>query len=79
MDDHLAESDRQCALKAVSIYLDQLLGEDAVERRVGRFKVESNDEARGKETFKITELPDYLLWVTHREANPLKKSVDHMK
>lgn len=76
VDNKLAESDRERALKAVSIYLDQLLGEDTVETWIGKFRVESYDEARARKTFKITELPDYLLWATHREINPLKRSTN---
>ena len=73
VDDELADSDRERALKAVSIYLDQVLGEDIVETWIGKFRIESHDAVPGKKTFKVTELPDYLLWATHRKSNPLRK------
>jgi hypothetical protein len=70
--DQLARSDREPALRAVSLYLDQLLGEDTVELWIGEFRVKSPIAAHGEKAYKITELPDYLLWVTHRETNPLR-------
>src|SRR5256885_3238525 len=71
LDDGLAFSDREAALKAVSIYLDQILGEDTVEAWVGHFDVETPHGSQRK-AYAITELPDYLDWVTHRETNPLR-------
>ena len=73
VDDKLAHSDHSSALKAISIYLDELLGEDTVEEWIGEFKVERMLAAHGKQTYEMTELPDYLLWATHRASNPLKK------
>jgi hypothetical protein len=73
VDNQLADCERELALKAVSIYLDELLGEDEVETWIGKFTIEDRDSARGKKAFKLTELPDYLLWATHREKSPLKK------
>jgi len=77
VDDELAASDRESAMKAVSIYLDQILGEDAVESWIGRFSLESRGAAHGKKILKLEELPDYLLWATHRESKPLKKTGGH--
>jgi len=77
--EQLARSDRQPALRAVSLYLDQLLGEDNVEMWIGEFRVENPITALGKKTFKITELPDYLLWVTHRETNPLRSRAERVQ
>jgi hypothetical protein len=73
----LAGAERANALRAISIYLDQSLGEDVVEDWIGKFKVESPVASRGNKTYKIAELPDYLLWVTNRKDNPLKKASDH--
>jgi hypothetical protein len=79
VDDQLARSDREAALRAVSLYLDQLLGEDTVETWIGTLSVESRLAAHGKKSHKMTELPDYLLWVTHRETNPLRKLTDRVQ
>ena len=76
IDDQLAQSDDESALKAVSLYLDQLLGEDTVESWIGRFNVEGRLAAQGKRMFKMAELSDYLLWVTHRDKNPLRRIAD---
>jgi hypothetical protein len=75
----LAGSERGTALRAVSIYLDQLLGEDTVETWIGEFRVESSVTAQGKKTYKIAELPDYLLWATNRENNPIIKLSDRVQ
>jgi hypothetical protein len=79
VDDQLARSDRESALKAVSLYLDQLLGEETVESWIGRFSVESRLAAHGKKSFKMSELSDYLLMVTHRENNPLRRLADRLQ
>jgi len=73
VDDQLARSDRETALRAVSLYLDQLLGEDTVETWIGEFRVESPIAAHGSRMYKMADLPDYLLSATHREKHPLKK------
>jgi len=73
VDDHLANSNRESALKAISIYLDQTLGEDTVESWIGMLSVESRSAAQGRKLFKMDELSDYLLWITHRENQPLTK------
>jgi hypothetical protein len=73
VDNQLAQSGRETALKAVSLYLDQVLGEDTVETWIGRLNVETRLAAHGKKTFKMAELSDYLLWVTHRENKPLRR------
>jgi len=75
LDERLALSDREAALKAVSIYLDELLGEDTVENWIGEFEVGSPDEAKVHKVHDMAEMPDYLYWATHREVNPLKKQV----
>lgn len=75
LDERLALSNREAALKAVSIYLDELLGEDTVETWIGEFEVGSPDEAKVCEVHDMAEMPDYLYWATHREFNPLKKQV----
>jgi hypothetical protein len=79
IDDQLARSDRESALKAVALYLDQLLGEDTVESWIGKFSVESRLAAHGKKSFKMAELSDYLLWVTHRQNNPLRRLADRLQ
>lgn len=76
VDDQLAQSDRTLALKALSIYLDELLGEDMVETWIGEFRVESRNAVPGKKAYRLAELPDYLLWAMHRENKPLKKPED---
>jgi hypothetical protein len=73
VDDQLARSHREAALRAVSLYLDQVLGEDTVEAWIGEFRVESSVVAHGKRVYEIANLPDYLLSVTRREQNPLRK------
>jgi len=75
LDERLAFSNREAALKAVSIYLDELLGEDTVENWIGEFEVGSPDEAKVHKVHDMAEMPDYLYWATHREVNPLKKQV----
>jgi hypothetical protein len=72
VDDQLVRSDRETALKAVSLYLDQLLGEDTVETWIGEFRVESA-AAQGNRMYKMADLPDYLLSLTRRKKNPLRK------
>lgn len=73
VDDRLACSDRETALKAVSLYLDQLLGEETVEAWIGEFRIENSIAAHGNRAYKMVELPDYLLAATQRGRNPLKK------
>lgn len=73
VDDKLARADPGPALKAVSLYLDQMLGEEIVEAWIGTFRVESSVAAYGKRTFKMTELPDYLFRVMCRGKNAMKK------
>jgi hypothetical protein len=73
IDDQLARAEHETALKAVSLYLDQFLGEDTVETWIGEFRVESTNEAQRKKMYKITDLADYLLSATHRKKNPLRK------
>jgi hypothetical protein len=79
VDDQLARSDRESALKAVSLYLDEVLGEDTVEAWIGKFSLESRIAAHGKNSFKMSELPDYLRRATHRKTNPLKKLSDRLQ
>lgn len=73
VDDQLARSVRETALRAVSLYLDQLLGEDTVETWIGEFRVESPIAAYGNRMYKMADLADYLLSVTRREKHPLRK------
>ncbi len=73
VDDRLARSNRETALKAVSLYLDQLLGEDTVEVWIGEFRVESATAVQEERMHKMSDLPDYLLSATRREQNPLRK------
>jgi hypothetical protein len=73
VDDELAHSDPETALKAVSIFLDELLGEDTVETWIGEFTIGSRVATKGKTTYKMNELPDYLLWAANRKTNPLKR------
>jgi len=73
IDGQLARSNRETALRAVSLYLDQLLGEDTVETWIGEFRVESPIAAHGSRMYKMADLPDYLLSATHREKHPLRK------
>jgi hypothetical protein len=68
----LASIEREAALRAVSIYLDDLLGEDTVEEWLGRFEVVA-DPPNGKKKYALNEIADYLLWATHREKNPIVK------
>jgi hypothetical protein len=79
VDDQLAGADRESARRAVSLYLDQLLGEDTVELWIDRFSVESRLAAHGKKSVKMAELSDYLLWVTHRETNPVRSPADRLQ
>ena len=76
VDDQLARSVRETALRAVSLYLDQLLGEDTVETWIGEFRVESPIAAHGDRMYKMADLADYLRSATHREKLPLKKPTD---
>ena len=73
VDDQLSRSDRDSALRAVSLYLDQVLGEDSVENWIGEFRVESPSSVIGKKLYRMAELPDYLLSVTSRKTHPLKR------
>jgi hypothetical protein len=73
VDNLLAQSERETALTAVSIYLDELLGEDIVEKWIGGFEVKSPIRFHEKTTYRITELPDYLEWAITRKNNPLTK------
>jgi hypothetical protein len=73
VDDQLARSDRETALRAVSIYLDEMLGEDMVQKWIGAFEIKNRLATHGKTTYKLIELPDYLEWATNRKRNPLAK------
>jgi hypothetical protein len=53
--------------------VDEVLGEDTVEMWIGEFTVQSKLAAHGRKAYKISELPDYLLWATHREKEALKR------
>jgi hypothetical protein len=66
----LARADKDAARTVVEIYLDHVLGEDAVERSLGEFRIESPVAAHGKNKFKIADLPAYLNEVTHRAGSP---------
>jgi hypothetical protein len=72
LDEQLASADREAALKAVSIYLDELLGEDTVERWIGELRVENPTFVQNERVYDTTEIPDYLYWATHRDSNPLQ-------
>lgn len=72
LDEHLASANREAALKAVSIYLDELLGEDTVERWIGEFNIDSPFFRQAEKVYNTTEIPDYLYWATHRNTNPLQ-------
>jgi hypothetical protein len=74
VDDQLTRSDRETALRAVSIYLDELLGEDMVEKWIGTFEIKNRLATDGKMTYKLAELPDYLEWATNRKDKPLAKN-----
>jgi hypothetical protein len=71
VDHQLGCADKDAALKAVSIYIDALLGEDEVEKWLGiiNLRQATNDEKQ----YPIQELPDYILWATHREKSPLTR------
>lgn len=68
---NLADLDREAALKAVSIYLDQVLGEDTVEAWIGRFDICHSEPSPTGEAFEMKEIADYLYWATHREQDPI--------
>ncbi len=74
LDEQLASSKREIALRAISIYLDQLLGEDTVEMWLGKFEVASRASEAAKKSYKISDLSEYLFWATHRENDPLRKA-----
>jgi hypothetical protein len=74
LDDQLARMDKGAALRAVSLFLDALLGEEAVEEWLGEIRVSPRADARTKtKIHHISRLPDYILWATHREKNPISK------
>jgi UDP-glucose 4-epimerase len=50
VDDQLARSDHESARKAVSLYLDEVRGEDTLEAWIGKFSVESHIAAHGKKS-----------------------------
>jgi hypothetical protein len=72
MDEQLARSEPEASLTAVSIYLDQLLGEDTVETWIGKFNIDNPSESHHEKLYDMAELSDYLYWAIHRETNPLK-------
>jgi len=74
VDDSLAQANREPAIKAVSIYLDEMLGEDTVEKWIGKFEVSNRSTVAGKTKYKMTELPDYLEWATNRSKSPLTRT-----
>ncbi|MGH9530768.1 MAG: hypothetical protein ACRD2Q_00135 [Terriglobales bacterium] len=67
LDRRLASEDREAALKAVSIFLDQFLGEEMVERWIGMITV-AKSSARRK-SHPISELLDYIVTKSKRERN----------
>jgi len=69
----LASVERGAALRAVFIYLDQVLGEDTVEEWLGGIEVKA-DLPPGKKKYPLKEIADYVSWVTHRDKNPLVKN-----
>ena len=73
VDDQLAHSVRETALRAISLYLDQLLGEDIVETWIGEFRVESPISAHATRTYNMADLPAYLRSTRNREKKPLRK------
>lgn len=70
----LASIDREAALRAVFIYLDDVLGEDAVEKWLGAVEISSGPSI-SRRKYPLKEIPDYVLWATHRDKNPLVKSL----
>jgi hypothetical protein len=72
LDDQLAEIGKQAALRAVSLFLDALLGEETVEEWLGQISVAAQGGTKTK-IHHISRLPDYILWATHREKDPLLK------
>jgi hypothetical protein len=71
--DNLSDLPREKALQAVSLFVDAALGEDAVEEWIGRIEIAASTSEQ--KTYPLTELPDYLFWVTRREKNPLTHQV----
>lgn len=66
LDDLLSSIGREPALRAVSLFLDSFLGEDQVERWIGKIDVRPLDDRLDK-SYKISDLPDYVHWVTTKE------------
>ncbi len=62
LDSRLASVEREAALKAVSIFLDQFLGEDAVEKWVGTIAVAK--PGTKTRSHAISTLPDYFVRVS---------------
>jgi len=72
LDEKLGLSEREASLKAVSIYLDQLLGEETVETWIGKFEIESPTSPHHEKAYEMSDLPNYLYRAIHRETNPLR-------
>lgn len=62
IDNRLASADRDAALKAVSILLDQFLGEQTVETCIGLITV-AKSGGKGK-SYPILDLPEYIRGAT---------------
>lgn len=60
----LLSVDRDTGLKAISLYLDQSLGEEMVEEWIGRIEIERAPE--GGKHYPIADLSDYLTWAVNR-------------
>lgn len=74
VDDQLAQMDKEAALRAISLFLDALLGEQAVEEWLGEIRVSPRADARTKaKMHHISRLPDYITWATHREKDRLSR------
>jgi hypothetical protein len=72
IDGPLARSETEASFRAVSIYLDQLLGEDTAEKWIGEISVGNPSESQHEKLYDMAELPDYLHWAIHRETGPLQ-------
>lgn len=71
LDEGLDRLDREAALLSVTLFLDAFLGEEEVERWIGALTISS--ATKTEKSYVMRDLPDYILWATHRDKRPLKK------
>jgi hypothetical protein len=73
-DDALALSAPDDAVRAVWIYLGEILGDEDAERWIGEVNIGTAQVEQHDRIYGIAEIADYLYWATHRPDEPLRQA-----